>query len=421
MPRCSGTFGRCDALRDAIDFLTVAPSMSAGVFGLLQDAFAPSVTDTTRALSGAAILAGLPAIIALVLFPDGKATELAASRTESARLIPRRRANEFSDSSLLSTAFILALGVVFVLQTGVYLTWTHTPPVTLPLLFSTSETTVRPQVFCGLVLLVLLGSFLLIPIFAFDYFPYEEQAAQEAPTVPFIDVFRDVRYQLMLCAFFVLPGSAAIGTLVNLSGVVASRLFTDYTGSVVPQTIGTAETIAAAVRALVIAFSSGSLFARLATVLYADAHSGTAWKMRLLETVALLMAIAASGVAIGQGAALVAAVATVGAAHGTFFALSPPLVAGWFGVDGFPLNFAVGGVPWAVAVASTASTLPTFLAGLVERSSWVELSVAPGSKSTERYCSGTLCYSTTFAFVATLCVALAVTFRLLHRRVVNMS
>ena len=398
--------------------------MSAGVTGSMQEAFANDVGDTVKVLIGVALYTAIPAVVAFFMFPGVSSNDRIVEDEESAPLLGETQISRVhnrrsaSDETLFSAAFAIALLIVVALQLNVYFSWSDASAVVVPLL----GTSLKPQIVCAAAIICLLSSFLVLPQFA---------AGRGAPVIiggdvddsvatPFKEVVMDIRYQLILLAFFVLPGSGSIGTLVNAAELVTSRKFSSYAGGLVPVDIGTGDSVARAVRALVIAFSAMNLLSRLVAVTYTDI-GGNSWKLRLLQADALLMGAAMCGVAYGSGLGLVIAVAAVGYAHGTFFAISPTLVAEWFGVAGFPLNFAVAGAAWTAATSTTASILPSIVAGFVAQSSFVDLLSGEGESGSDRFCSGTWCYAPTFGFIAIMCVGLSVTFHLLHDRISRIS
>ncbi len=394
--------------------------MSAGVTGSLQEAFANDVEDTVKVLIGVALYTAIPAVVAVFMFPgvsdgpveDEESTPLLRHREINA--VERVTTRDVSDETLLSSAFAIALLIVVALQLNVYFSWADTSAVVIPGV----RTSIQPQVVCAAIIILLLCSFLVLPQFAAGRgaaVVNEEDTADMVAT-PFKQVLMDVRYQLILLAFFVLPGSGSISILVNAAELVTARQFSSYVGGTVPIDIGNGDTVARAVRALVIAFSATNLLSRLVAVTYTDI-GGNSWKLRLLQIDALLMGAAMCGVAFAKDFGLVIAVAAVGYAHGTFFAISPTLVAQWFGVSGFPLNFAVAGAAWTLATATTASLLPSIVAGCIGQSSFVDLLPGEGAAGADRFCAGAWCYAPTFGFIAVMCVGLSVIFHLLHNRI----
>ncbi len=341
-----------------LGFLSAIYGMSGGVFGVLQSAFFPSIRHTEQLLFFVSVLTATPIIVAYFLFPDSASPATALGQTPAERkpllsaqarnsiiavtsessLTDTNPSTQCSDDRLIAAAYAIALAVVVNLQFGAYASWTNVSRIPLSdFLGSWAHAfglapVLRPQVLCALILVLLLGCFTLIPFgFRPSSFPHptadlssseEEENASEPVDVPFGTVVRDVRFQLMCLTFFVLPGCGTVTTLVQATGVVASRLFPGFHNESVSEIVGPGDAIGSAVRALVVAFSACSMLARLIAGSISDVGDSPkareAWKLRLVQFDILLMCCAALGVAFASSWKLVVSVGLVGFAHGAF-------------------------------------------------------------------------------------------------------
>lgn len=416
--------------------------MSSGVCGVFQSAFFPRIQLTEHLLYFVAALCAAAILIAILLFPHSvtstdaprSALQMNEARSETTPLLPSRsrthdslsdvprvdHVNGDSDSKVITIAFILAWSIVLDLQFCAYSSWRGPIVFALPQFLAPFTPRGQPNIvgqeLSAFILTILLASFLLLPSFFSSSSTQAVHSTRttvdhepEPPPVPFVDVVKDFRYQLFFFAFFALPGACTTTTLVQINGVVASRMLPPILGVVDPRTI-TVDDIAGVVRVLVVTFSACNMMARLIAAAVADIgetpKAREKWKYDLIIADTVLMCLAIFGVAFSPLPALIVAVGCVGYAHGTFFAVSPSLISNWFGVDGFPMNFAVLGGGLTIAVLSVSSVLPTYMASKIIQASWADVATTAKGTDHERYCAGLLCYGVTLSFCAIIALIL---------------
>jgi len=377
-------------------------AMSSGVLGILEDALFPSISQTNHLLFFVSAFTLLPAFIAYALFPDATNNSNDNRNGENLPLLASNPPTDdtinspyvASNQTLIITAFHVAVAIAVLFQIEIFLSWTQAYP----------NSSVRPQSICAIALVSLLSIFLFLPRFASPTASVSHLdrsgMPRESPTgaTPFSQVIRDIRYQLIFLAFFIIPGSGTASLLVNVAGITRSRVSMD----------ASQDDISALVRSLIIAFSAGSVFSRLFAICYIDFRKTISWKLFLLRLNSLLMSISGLVLAFAYSRYLVLAAVLTGFTHGTFFAITPTLIATWFGVRGFPLNFAVLGAGITVAASTTASWLPA-------------LNTQIFAGDTTAACRGTWCYAPTFCVLSILGAGLSLTFFTLQDRIARMK
>lgn len=428
-------------------FQSATLGMSAGVIGLLQSAFFSSISKTENLLYFVAGLTSLPIMIALTQFPghNSAVEPLQSDDAERTSLLDRQEdaitsTCSDSDGLRMPIAYTIAIAIFVVLQVGAVATWKHTSSLRLPealvTLYPFLPTNVRVEVLCAFILLMLLACFMCLPlncwqsnnpILSNEFVDAEDRHSDmetsDRSQMPLIEAVRDFRLHLLIVVFFVIPGSGATTVLVQVSSLAASRLFPAFTNMTVPPMLGTGESVSVAVQALIVAFGSCSMLGRLASGFISDigktSKQRESWTLRVLEIVSLIMGAGMLGVAVASGWSLVLAVGVVGYAHGTFSALVPSLVSTWFGVDGFPLYFAIGQFGVSFASLSTASLIPLFVSDLIKKYSWVDIESGVEANHAQRFCNGTMCFAPTFAVNATMCLSLFLVLRLCHKKILS--
>lgn len=377
---------------------------AAGVFGALQAALFPSVTQTANMLFFFSAFSFIPFLLCAAIFPgvesyDAEGTPMqqqsrdqpvqTTELQETEPLVVGEENDDRNTSAIVMTYYV-AWAVVIILQ-----------------LSGVSQAFELPQMLyqgtAVILTIAVLGFF--VPSIVAPHVIYERQsldtsAAQARPEPPLREVLTDRRFLYLCFGTLTLVGGGGVALLVQAPNLAQSRI---YLGAMPSSTKFDPEVVNRVVRSYVTVFSGCNMAARLIVGRVMDwgntAIERHMWKYNIVLSASLAISIALFTVGFAQSWLLYLAIAVVGFCHGTWFASTPALVTVWFGVQQFPRN--QGLISSFVLIGSTtlASTFPDLLRFAFGE--WATLHVLGGlPNEIHQVCAALICTMPSFSLLA---------------------